>query len=55
MKQALFGRIKRFIDISEEEKTLIDSLFHFKSWDKGEYFLAQGGFCKEIGFLIKGF
>lgn len=54
MKQALFEQITKFIKITEQEKTLIDSLFYFKSWDKGEYFLAQGTVCKEIGFLIKG-
>lgn len=54
MKQALFDQITRFIDIGEQEKILIDSLFRFKKWDKGEYFLAEGDVCKEIGFLIKG-
>lgn len=54
MKQALFDQIAKFINIGEQEKILIDSLFQFKSWHKGEYFLAQGHVCKEIGFLIKG-
>lgn len=54
MKQALFDQITRFINIDEQEKILIDSLFHIKSWGKGEYFLAQGDVCKEVGFLIKG-
>jgi CRP-like cAMP-binding protein len=54
MKQALLDHITSFINIGEQEKILIDTLFQFKNWVKGEYFLAQGDVCKEIGFLTKG-
>ncbi|MFD2033579.1 Crp/Fnr family transcriptional regulator [Belliella marina] len=54
MKQVLLDHIARFITIDEQEKGLIDLLFQFKNWSRGEYFLAQGDVCKEIGFLTKG-
>jgi CRP-like cAMP-binding protein len=54
MTEKLIDSIKSFIDLSQKETDYIGQLFKEKSIKKGDFFLAEGQVCKQVGFIIKG-
>jgi CRP-like cAMP-binding protein len=48
------NNIQSLISLSHEEKDIINSLFKEKTYKKGEFFLADGQICKQVGFITKG-
>jgi len=54
MINSLLDHIQHLITLSDEEKNLITSLFKEKRYNKGDFFLADGQICKQVGFVIKG-
>jgi CRP-like cAMP-binding protein len=54
MIERLLDCIKHIITLSTTEKDIVTSLFKEKTYDKGEFFLADGQVCKQVGFVTKG-
>lgn len=54
MTDSLLNNIQHLIKLSDEEKTIVTSLFKEKRYKKGDFFLADGQICKQVGFVIKG-
>lgn len=51
---SLLHVIKSLININKEEEKLISVLFKERSIKKGEFFLAEGQVCRQVGFITKG-
>jgi CRP-like cAMP-binding protein len=54
MIDSLLSNIQSLVNISEEEKEIISSLFKERTYQKGEFFLADGQICKHVGFIARG-
>jgi len=54
MINSLLNNIQSLITLSPEEKDIISSLFKEKIYKKGDFFLADGQICKQVGFVTKG-
>lgn len=56
MYDALFHYIelKSGMSLTEEDRALIETLFHPKRMLKKQYFLQEGDVCKKIGFVVRG-
>lgn len=54
MIESLLDSIQHIIVLSESEKTIVISLFKAKTYQKGDFFLAEGQVCKQVGFVTKG-
>lgn len=54
MINSLLNNIQILITLSHEEKDIITSLFKEKTYKKGDFFLADGQICKQVGFITKG-
>ncbi|WP_345949702.1 Crp/Fnr family transcriptional regulator [Mucilaginibacter sp. PAMB04274] len=54
MMTNLIDSLQRIIALSPEEKETVTSLFKEKSYKKGDFFLAEGQVCKQVGFVTKG-
>lgn len=50
----LIDKINNYINLTDDEKLLVQSLFSAKSVKKGETILAEGNVCKYIFFVSKG-
>jgi CRP-like cAMP-binding protein len=54
MINSLLENIQNLITLSQAEKDIVTSLFKEKKYKKGDYFLADGQVCKQVGFVTKG-
>lgn len=54
MINSLLDSIQAIITLSSTEKDLVKSLFKEKTYRKGDFFLAEGQICKQVGFVTKG-
>lgn len=54
MIDLLLGTIASTIAIDQSDKDLISRLFREKKYGKGEYFMAEGEVCRQVGFIISG-
>ena len=54
MINTLLENIQQLIKLSQSEKEIITSLFKEKIYKKGDFFLADGHICKQVGFIYKG-
>lgn len=54
MIESLLNSIQHIIALSLAEKDIITALFKEKSYKKGDFFLAEGQTCKQVGFVTKG-
>jgi len=54
MITSLLNNIQHLITLNNEEKDLITHLFKEKRYKKGDFFLADGQICKQVGFVTKG-
>jgi CRP-like cAMP-binding protein len=54
MINSLLDNIQSLITLSEAEKDIVTSLFKEKTYKKGDFFLADGQICKQVGFVTKG-
>jgi len=50
----LLHNIQSLISFDEAEKDIITGLFKEKTYKKGDFFLADGQICKQVGFVVKG-
>ena len=50
----LLNNIQSVIKISNEEQEIIVSHFKKLTYKKGDFFLAEGQVCKQVGFITKG-
>ena len=54
MTEKLIISIKSIIDLTPKEVGCINQLFRKKELKKGDFFLADGQVCKQVGFIVKG-
>jgi CRP-like cAMP-binding protein len=54
MTEELISVIQSFIDLNPKEVDCIKQLFKEKKIKKGDFFLAEGQVCKQVGFILKG-
>jgi len=54
MIKSLLHSIQNLITLSPAERDIVTSLFKEKSYKKGDFFLAEGQICKQVGFVAKG-
>ncbi|HXL55673.1 MAG TPA: hypothetical protein VN958_05415 [Chitinophagaceae bacterium] len=54
MTEKLIISIQSFIDLTQKEVDCINQLFRKKEIKKGDFFLAEGQVCKQVGFIAKG-
>jgi CRP-like cAMP-binding protein len=54
MTEKLISSIQSIIDLTLKEVDCINELFKEKQIKKGDFFLADGQVCKQVGFIIKG-
>lgn len=54
MINSLLENIQNIITLSPAEQDLVTTLFKEKSYKKGDFFLAGGQVCKQVGFVTKG-
>jgi CRP-like cAMP-binding protein len=54
MIKSLLDSIQSIITLSTTEKDMVTSLFKEKTYEKGDFFLADGQICKQVGFVTKG-
>ncbi|WP_312076741.1 Crp/Fnr family transcriptional regulator [Chryseobacterium sp.] len=54
MFDILFSHIQNKVDLSDEEKTELQSFFISKKLRKKQYLLQEGEICKYISFVSKG-
>ncbi|SHH65077.1 cAMP-binding domain of CRP or a regulatory subunit of cAMP-dependent protein kinases [Chryseobacterium oranimense] len=54
MTEKLIISIQSFIDLDSKEIDNIRLLFKEKSVKKGDFFLAEGQVCKQVGFIVRG-
>jgi CRP-like cAMP-binding protein len=54
MTGKLISSIKSIIDLTPKEVDHINQLFKKKELKKGDFFLAEGQVCKQVGFIVKG-
>lgn len=54
MTEELIISIQSFIDLNPKEIDCIKQLFKQKQVKKGDFFLAEGQVCKQVGFIVNG-
>ena len=54
MINRLLNSIENLITLSQAERDIVTSLFKEKRYKKGDFFLAEGQICKQVGFVAKG-
>lgn len=54
MKEKLILSIQSIIDLNPKDVECINLLFKEKSIKKGDFFLAEGQVCRQVGFILKG-
>lgn len=54
MIEKLINTIQSIIDLTPKEVECINELFKEKQIKKGDFFLAEGQVCKQVGFIVKG-
>jgi len=54
MIKSLLYSMHNLITLSLTEQEVVTSLFKEKSYKKGDFFLAEGQICKQVGFVGKG-
>ncbi len=54
MTNSLLHSIQNLITLSPAEIDIVTSLFKEKTYKKGDFFLAEGQVCKQVGFVTKG-
>ena len=54
MTEELIISIQSFIDLNPKEIDCIKQLFKEKQVKKGDFFLAEGQVCKQVGFIVNG-
>lgn len=54
MSNKLIDSIQFLIDLTPKEVDHINQLFKKKEIKKGDYFLADGQVCRQVGFIVKG-
>jgi CRP-like cAMP-binding protein len=54
MINSLLYSIQNLITLSPAEIELVKSLFKERVYKKGDFFLAEGQICKQVGFVAKG-
>jgi CRP-like cAMP-binding protein len=54
MINSLLYSIQGLITLSPTEIGIVTSLFKEKTYKKGDFFLAEGQICKQVGFVAKG-
>ena len=54
MINSLLHSIQSLITLSPAERDTVTSLFKEKTYKKGDFFLAEGQICKQVGFVAKG-
>jgi hypothetical protein len=54
MINRLLYSIQNLITLSPAERDIVTSLFKEKTYKKGDFFLAEGKICKQVGFVAKG-
>lgn len=54
MIESLLRSIKNIIPLSAAEIDIVTFLFKEKTYKKGDFFLADGQICKQVGFVAKG-
>ena len=54
MINSLLESIQTIITLNSTEKDLVTSIFKEKAYRKGDFFLAEGQICKQVGFATKG-
>jgi CRP/FNR family transcriptional regulator len=52
--ELLFENIKRYISLTEEEKSLISSFWIVKQLNLGEHLLEEGAICRYDAFVLSG-
>lgn len=54
MINSLLDSIQNIITLTAKDKDIVISLFKEKTYKKGDFFLADGQICKQVGFVTKG-
>ncbi|HAO08154.1 MAG TPA: Crp/Fnr family transcriptional regulator [Chryseobacterium sp.] len=54
MTEKLINSVKSIIGLTPKEVECIQLLWKEKSIKKGDFFLAEGKVCKQVGFIVKG-
>jgi CRP-like cAMP-binding protein len=54
MTGELISSIKSIIDLTPKEVDHINQLFKKRELKKGDFFLAEGQVCRQVGFIVKG-
>ncbi len=54
MKEKLIDQIQSIIDLTPSEVDCINVLWKERAIRKGDFFLADGQLCKQVGFVVKG-
>lgn len=52
--ELLFDNIKRYISLSEEDKSIISSYWTTKQLNRGEHLLSAGSVCRYDAFVLEG-
>lgn len=52
--QALIHTIRQHIPLSSEDESIIQDLFHQKTYKKGDHLLSEGDLCRNITFIETG-
>jgi len=54
MFDVLFAHIQKKVDLSNQERELIQTFFKYKKLRKRRYLLQEGSICKQMSFVSKG-
>jgi CRP-like cAMP-binding protein len=54
MIESLLNSITSIITLSPTEIEIVSALFKEKTYHKGDFFLAEGQICKQVGFVTTG-
>jgi len=54
MIKSLLYSIQSLITLSPTEQDIVTTLFKEKTYKKGDFFLAEGQICKQVGFVARG-
>lgn len=52
--ELFFQKIRSYHNISENAEIAWTKLLRLKTYNKGDYFISEGQYPKEIGFVVKG-
>jgi CRP-like cAMP-binding protein len=54
MYSQLINSINKYIQLSSQDRAVIETLFDKRTLAKGELFLQEGKMCRHLGFINKG-